>query len=151
MDVLPTQETLPVNLMSQSGYIIFLHKSTQQTLEVTGDRSLTSNIRKTGFSKTFPCSASGSTCKDNPEMTVVARDHTASQQFLPYQTSKARTGGRSRHAGGRWMADPQRCSTEQVTQARSSSTRTLFKNEAKKLMCRNKTKHRSAGSMKVVF
>lgn len=152
IEVLPTQETLPVNFMSQSGYIIFLHKSTRQTSEVTEDRSLISNIRKTGFSKTFLCSASGNTSKDNPEKTVVARDHTVSLQFLPYQTCKARTeGGSGIQLADGWQTHRGVQQNMSHKQGPTPPEQTPFSNEAKKLTCQNKTKHRSAGSMKAVF
>lgn len=135
IEVFPTQETLPVNLMSQSGYIILLHKSTTQTLEAAG--SLTPTITKTGFSKTFLCSASGNTHKVNPEKTVVASDHTASLQFSALSEQENRRRNRSqnrRKQAHKWQTHS---GVQQNTWHKQDLTppeQKLFNNEPKKLV-----------------
>lgn len=92
--------------MSQSGYMTFLHKSTRQTLDIAGDNSLISNIRKTVFSRMRVSVLRKQHMKS--EKTGAARDNTA-VSALPVFT-KTKRG--NKHASVRQMADPQRGSAE---------------------------------------
>lgn len=119
IEVFPTQETLPVNLMSQSGYMTFLHKSTRQTLDNAGDNSLIAHIRKSFLGRVFLCHVSSNTHEEKSEKIGLQR---TTLQFLFYLfllKPKEETG---MHLSDGW---PTHTGVQQnVTGVRPSSTRT---------------------------